>query len=66
MIGKQEHDAWDNGYRAVNESYANEVLVSAGEERFVLVTSDYQLMLVPGFVRDRHPDAVIRHSFETP
>ena len=32
----------------------------------MLVTSNYQLMLVPGFVRDQHPDAVIRHSFETP
>ncbi len=66
VIGKQERDAWDNGYRAVNESYANEVLASVGEDRFVLVTSNYQLMLVPGFVRDRHPDTVIRHSFETP
>jgi trehalose 6-phosphate synthase len=65
-IGQQEHDAWDRGYRAVNELFLNEILDAAGDEQLVLVSRDYQLMLVPGMVRDRQPDAVIHHSFDTP
>jgi trehalose 6-phosphate synthase len=66
MIGAQEHDAWENGYRAVNAIFATEISRSAGDEPFVLINRDYQLMLVPGMVRKEHPNAVIRHSFETP
>ena len=66
MIGSQEHDAWENGYRRVNEMFADEISRSVGDDPFVLINRDYQLMLVPGIVRKQRPDAVIRHSFETP
>lgn len=65
-IGKQEHDAWERGYRAVNESFASEISAAAGIDRFALVSRDYQLMLVPGMVRRKNPDTTIHHSFETP
>jgi trehalose 6-phosphate synthase len=65
-IGKQEHDAWDRGYRAVNEMFAEQILTAAGGESFALVSRDYQLMLVPGVVRRSNADSVIHHSFETP
>ncbi|MBN4064161.1 trehalose-6-phosphate synthase [Dehalococcoides mccartyi] len=65
-IGEQEHDAWERGYRAVNEAFAAEVSIAAGEDEIVLVCRDYQLMLVPGIVRLSHPDAIIHFSLDTP
>ena len=65
-IGAQEHDAWNRGYRAVNQMFADEVSVAADNDSFALISRDYQLMLVPGMVRKSHPDAAIHHSFETP
>jgi trehalose 6-phosphate synthase len=65
-IGVQEHDAWNRGYRGVNRMFADEVSVAANDDSFVLISRDYQLMLVPGMVRESHPNAAIHHSFETP
>ena len=65
-IGTQEHDAWNRGYRAENEMFADEVSLAAGNESFALISRDYQLMLVPSMVRESHPDAAIHHSFDTP
>ncbi len=65
-IGDKEHDAWNRGYCAVNEAFAKEISEVAGDGSLTLVSRDYQLMLVPGFVRDELPDSVIHHSFETP
>ena len=65
-IGVQEHDAWNRGYRAVNQMFADEVSVAADHDSIALVSRDYQLMLVPGMVRESHPNSAIYHSFETP
>ncbi len=65
-IGQQEHDAWERGYRAVNDMFSNEVMVAAGDDQLALISRDYQLMLVPGMVRKRQAEAVIHHSFDTP
>jgi trehalose 6-phosphate synthase len=65
-IGDQEHDAWERGYRAVNDMFADEVVKAGGDDPIALVSRDYQLMLVPGMVRERSPEALIHHSFETP
>ncbi len=65
-IGAQEHDAWNRGYRTVNRMFADEISVAAGSHSFALISRDYQLMLVPGMVRESHPGAAIHHSFETP
>jgi trehalose 6-phosphate synthase len=64
--GAQEHDAWERGYRAVNEMFAEEVAHAAAGGPIAVISRDYQLMLVPGLVREKHPEAVIHHSFETP
>ena len=65
-IGVQEHDAWNRGYRAVSQMFADEISAAAGNDSFALISRDYQLMLVPGMVRESHPDVAIHHSFETP
>ena len=65
-IGKQEHDAWERGYRVVNQSFADRISDSADGSQIALICRDYQLMLVPGMVRKRHPDSLIHFSFETP
>lgn len=65
-IGDQEHDAWETGYRTVNKMFADAISQNATEKPFVLVSQDYQLMLVPGMVRERHHDSVIKHSLDTP
>ena len=65
-IGKQEHDALERGYRVVNQSFADRISDSADGSQIALICRDYQLMLVPGMVRKRHPDSLIHFSFETP
>lgn len=65
-IGPQEHDAWERGYKAVNESFASSITEAVDGHDLVLVCRDYQLMLVSGLVREKHPNAAIYHSFETP
>ena len=65
-IGFQEHDAWERGYRSVNEMFADQVMASCQDDGLALISRGYQLMLVPGMVRDREPDGLIQHSFDTP
>ena len=65
-IGSDEHDAWERGYKAVNESFATTVVELAGDEEIALLCRDYQLMLVSGYVRKQRPTAIIHQSFETP
>jgi len=65
-VGRDEHDAWERGYKAVNEMFAQAVSTAAGDAKITLLCRDYQLMLVPGFVRSEHPSALIHQSFETP
>lgn len=65
-IGEQEHDAWERGYRVVNESFAREIVGAAGEQQFAVLCRDYQMMLVPGLVRKMRPESVIHQSFDTP
>jgi trehalose 6-phosphate synthase len=65
-IGTQEHDAWERGYRAVNQSFADRISNSADGSQIALNCRDYQLMLVPGMIRERHPKSLIHFSAETP
>lgn len=59
-IGPSEHEAWSQGYVAVNASFADAVMevVGAGPRPSVLV-QDYHLYLVPGLVRRRCPEAFV-------
>jgi trehalose 6-phosphate synthase len=65
-IAKDEHDAWERGYKTVNESFAMAVVDLAGDDEIMFLCRDYQLMLVPGIVRSKRPSAAIHQSFETP
>jgi trehalose 6-phosphate synthase len=46
--------------------FADEVSVAADNDSLALISRDYQLMFMPGMVRESHPDAAIHHLFETP
>jgi trehalose 6-phosphate synthase len=57
-------EAWD-GYVDVNRQFAKAVVANAAEGDIVLV-QDYQLFLVPAFVRDARPDLRVVHFTHTP
>jgi trehalose 6-phosphate synthase len=64
--------AWDDetrriwvDYREVNRQFA-EALDAERRSHPVYLVQDYQLALVPGFLRERHPEARIAHFTHTP
>jgi trehalose 6-phosphate synthase len=61
--------AWDAGYLPVNERFAeavaNEIASGQGEAPLVMV-HDYQLFLVPQFIRERCPEATVQHFTHIP
>lgn len=65
-IGDDEQDAWERGYRSVNEAFSDAILEASTGEKIAFISRDYQLMLVPGTVRSKSANAVIHHGFETP
>lgn len=46
---------WEQYVRA-NRRFANAVLEEIGDEKAVVMVQDYQLALVPGFIKERRPD----------
>ncbi len=62
------HDAWENGYVAVNEAFARTVLqqARASETAPIVLGHDYHLYLLPEFVRRELPQAVIQHYIHIP
>ncbi len=60
-------DAWQNGYRAVNNAFAEAVLqASRGVERPVVLIQDYHLYLAAATVRARKPGALLLHFNHIP
>jgi trehalose 6-phosphate synthase len=61
------HNAWTQGYSAVNRRFA-EVVVSELERQpgAAVFLHDYHHYLTPGFVRDGAPDATIAHFIHIP
>jgi trehalose 6-phosphate synthase len=61
------HNAWTQGYTAVNRRFA-EVVVSELERQpgAAVFVHDYHLYLTPGFIRDDAPDATIAHFVHVP
>ncbi len=59
-ITKETWDAWENGYIKVNQQIAEAIADSvAGEDRQVIIfPQDYQLYLVPEFLRDKLGDRI--------
>ena len=64
--------AWDSetrriweDYRSVNRTFAD-ALAGEADRHPVYLIQDYQLALVPGYLREREPDARIAHFTHTP
>jgi trehalose 6-phosphate synthase len=67
-ITRQEIDAFESGYGAVNRHFAEvvaEEVDAAGGDAIVMV-HDYHFYLVPGEVRRRCPDVVLHHFVHIP
>ncbi len=62
------HDAWESGYIPVNQAFANAVIAEAQalEQAPIVIGHDYHLYLMPEFVRQGVPDAVIQHFVHIP
>src|SRR3954469_15720244 len=66
-IGRQEVDAFDHGYNAVNEDLARAVLDEVeGQEEPVVMVHDYHLYTLPGMIRRQRPDAFLHHFIHIP
>ena len=62
------HDAWESGYIPVNQAFANAVIAEARalEQAPIVIGHDYHLYLMPEFVRQGVPEAVIQHFVHIP
>ena len=62
------HDAWETGYIPVNQAFANAVIEEARsqEQAPIVLGHDYHLYLMPEFVRQEVPEAVIQHFIHIP
>jgi trehalose 6-phosphate synthase len=61
------HNAWDNGYVAVNAGFADAVLAELDREPDAAVFfHDYHLYLAPSFVRRERPDTLLMHFVHVP
>ncbi len=68
QLTARDHDAFEHGYVAVNERFADAVAdqVQARGGRALVMLHDYHFYLVAGRVRERCPDAVITHFVHIP
>jgi len=67
-ISRAVYEAWERGYVAANEAFADAVAAEAAEHEnppYVML-QDYHLYLAPRLVRDRVPDAIIQHFTHIP
>ncbi len=62
------HDAWENGYVPVNQTFAKAVIEAAtnGESPPVVILNDYHLYLAGAYIRRQLPDVVIQHFTHIP
>jgi trehalose 6-phosphate synthase len=61
--------AWDAGYLPVNDRFAEAVaeeIAASGGEAPIVMMHDYQLFLVPHFLRERCPGALLQHFTHIP
>ncbi|ABW14351.1 Alpha,alpha-trehalose-phosphate synthase (UDP-forming) [Parafrankia sp. EAN1pec] len=68
VLTRAEHDAFENGYAAVNRAYADAVadeVQSRGGKALVLL-QDYHFYLVAEHVREQCPDVVLTHFVHIP
>ena len=62
------HDAWNGGYLTVNQAFAQAVIEEAQgrEQPPIVISHDYHLYLMPEFVRQEIPEAIIHHFVHIP
>ncbi len=66
-IRANEVEAFERGYRTVNEDVARAVLAEIGEgEDAVVMLHDYHLYLVPRAIRRARPEALLHHFIHIP
>ncbi len=66
-IRRNETEAFEFGYNAVNEDLARAVLEEIeGVEKPVVMVHDYHLYTLPGLVRRARPDAFLHHFVHIP
>ncbi len=66
-IREEELDAWEFGYKAVNEDIAREVIKQiAGEDEPLVMLHDYHLYTAPALIRAERPDAFLHHFVHIP
>jgi len=68
VIDRRERDAFEDGYAAVNEAFADAVVeeVEARGGRALVLLHDYHFYLVAERVRERCPDVVLSHFVHIP
>jgi trehalose 6-phosphate synthase len=63
----EEKEAWERGYKVVNEDIAGAVLARIAEQEDPLVMlHDYHLYTAPGLIRAERPDAFLHHFVHIP
>src|SRR3954453_5398942 len=66
-IRRQEVDAFDHGYNAVNGALPRAVLDEVeGQDEPVVMVHDYHLYTLPGMIRRQRPDAFLHHFIHIP
>jgi trehalose 6-phosphate synthase len=66
-IRQAEVDAWEEGYKVVNDDIANCVIKSIeGQESPVVMLHDYHLYTCPGLIRQARPDAFLSYFVHIP
>ncbi len=66
-IRVEEKEAWERGYRVVNEDIAACVLNRiADQEEPLVMLHDYHLYTAPGLIRAERPDAFLHHFVHIP
>ena len=66
-IRDHEVEAYEEGYRVVNDDLANAVLEEIeGQEDAVVMLHDYHLYTAPRTIRDARPDAFLTHFIHIP
>ena len=68
VLTQVEHDAFENGYAAVNRAYAEAVVdeVRARGGKALVLLQDYHFYLVAEHVREQCPDVVLTHFVHIP
>jgi trehalose 6-phosphate synthase len=67
-VDAKVYDAWENGYVAVNRTFAEAAIAEAANDKtppFIMI-HDYQLYLVGGYIRRQMPQAILQHFIHIP